>query len=249
MSQSVNDDDDDVFLETVQNLSTYTLQNSQYRKVTIEKDEYKHALLAERAKIVEANVKLEEAEKQIVETNAKLEEAERQIVEANVKLEREVERQIIKTNLKLEEEMKVNKPICSHARIGCVEIYHVKIANLKLKVRMRYTEQNRQTLPQSVAKLKSKAKHFETTTAIFYGGINVISSRTLFDKLFSTKRVVLRNKKELLAKIQNEFAPLVSSSFAVGMLYDGKKKNISFVNDVIIDSLSDANAKYCRSLY
>ena len=90
-------------------------------------------------------------------------------------------------------------------------------------------------------------KPFETTAAIFYGGINVIRTRTLFNKVFPTKRLVLRNKKELLTKIQNEFVPLISSSFAVGMLFDGKKKNkIVFANDHIINSLPDS--EYCRSL-
>ena len=191
------------------------------KKIIMDKNEYKQALLAERALVTHT------------------------------------ERQIVEANAKLEEEMKVNKPICAqdfkHARIGCVEIYHYHKGPSRLGVRMRYTEQrdinvnNRRTLRQSVAKLKSMVKPFETTAAIFYGGINVIRTRTLFNKVFPTKRLVLRNKKELLTKIQNEFVPLISSSFAVGMLFDGKKKNkIVFANDHIINSLPDA--EYCRSL-
>jgi hypothetical protein len=151
-----------------------------------------------------------------------------------------------------------NKPIVTyhqpdeyvHPRIGCAGLFYKTSPLDKPVMKMRYTEQRditqRRTLRQSVMTLKSMNRYREKMVAALYGGINVIRTRTLMDKVFPEGNNAPASEVDAVALIEKEFMPSVASSFAAGVVFKDTGKTVCFANDVIIDSLPDAD--YCRSL-
>jgi len=140
-------------------------------------------------------------------------------------------------------------------RTGCATVYMKKLGADRVEVSMHFTDMRsmgsrRRTL-KSCAYVLPHVKEGKIAILKLYGGTRMIDLRSNFDDAFNVigcPAVQLRDEEEVWSHLNGLFMDRARSGFAMGVTWSGGKKQLAFINELVISGMPDEDVDFCRGV-